>query len=324
MKNHGDRPTIVVESNADAVPVIDQVDILRFRIGYPCPACNATQIRYIDQLGKKHRCTGCGNDHELPNAIMVTAPGPLCPVEAEPVVAAECEHRRQHWNMQGGGHCDDCGAPVGTSVTAAELVFDAEHFLTGGTATMSELQPGEVPVILSEGEEYTVVPEGSELIAELTKFIGQLMPNPTGPDTPVDFGLLSEALTAAKLYLNRKNRRDFKLDEITPACLEYAQAARKAWGCTENDGFAIEMAYQFGATVIDDDCELLAITTENMVNLMAALGFEHREPSGLRCAGCPPDHEPAAVLNDPVSDPPVAGCSCSACTSRFGNWPKGD
>ena len=46
------------------------------------------------------------------------------------------------------------------------------------------------------------------------------------------------------------------------------------------------MAYQYGATVIDDDCELLIITTENMVNLMAALGFEHRAEGGLSCLGC--------------------------------------
>ena len=32
--------------------------------------------------------------------------------------AAPCQHSRQHWNFTGGGHCDDCGAPIGTSVAA--------------------------------------------------------------------------------------------------------------------------------------------------------------------------------------------------------------
>lgn len=76
------------------------------------------------------------------------------------------------------------------------------------------------------------------------------------------------------------------LDEPTPECKAYGEHARRQWNCTENDGFAIDMAYQYGATVIDDDCELLIITTENMVNLMAALGFEHRAEGGLSCLGC--------------------------------------
>ena len=82
-----------------------------------------------------------------------------------------------------------------------------------------------------------------------------------------------------------------KLDTITPECLAFAQQARAKWTCSENDGFAVEMAYQYGASTLDGDCELLAITADNLVNLMAALGFEHRVPGGMRCIACPPDEE---------------------------------
>jgi hypothetical protein len=79
-----------------------------------------------------------------------------------------------------------------------------------------------------------------------------------------------------------------KLEPITPSCLEYAQRARAAWSCRENEGFAVEMAYQYGASHIDDDAELLVMTSENLINLMAALGFDQRKP-GPRCVVCPPD-----------------------------------
>ena len=82
-----------------------------------------------------------------------------------------------------------------------------------------------------------------------------------------------------------------KLDTITPECLAFAQQARAKWTCSENEGFAVEMAYQYGASTIDEDPELLVISAENMVNLMAALGFDHRAPGGLRCIACPPDEE---------------------------------
>lgn len=29
-----------------------------------------------------------------------------------------CEHRRQMWNLTGGGHCADCGSPVGNSTAS--------------------------------------------------------------------------------------------------------------------------------------------------------------------------------------------------------------
>lgn len=80
-----------------------------------------------------------------------------------------------------------------------------------------------------------------------------------------------------------------KLDTITPECLAFAQQARANWSRSENAGFAIEMAFQYGAGILDDDCELLVITAENLVNLMAALGFDQRAPGGLRCIACPPD-----------------------------------
>lgn len=83
-----------------------------------------------------------------------------------------------------------------------------------------------------------------------------------------------------------------KLDTITPECLAFAQQARANWSRSENAGFAIEMAFQYGAGILDDDCELLVITAENLVNLMAALGFDQRAPGGRRCIACPPDEDP--------------------------------
>lgn len=83
-----------------------------------------------------------------------------------------------------------------------------------------------------------------------------------------------------------------KLEEIDPLCLEFAEQARAKWACPENYGFATELAYQYGATVLDDDAELLAITNDNMVNIMAVLGFDHRAKGGRRCIVCANAPEP--------------------------------
>ena len=114
-----------------------------------------------------------------------------------------------------------------------------------------------------------------------------------GPETPERANAVAAVLSAAHRVCDAQQETGeqwarSRLDLITTACLAYATAARARWECSENDGFAVEMAYQYGAGALDDDCELLVITTENMINLMAALGFEHRSPTGRYCPACRP------------------------------------
>lgn len=81
-----------------------------------------------------------------------------------------------------------------------------------------------------------------------------------------------------QLKADRENWARSKLDLIATDCLTFAQNARAKWTSNETADFAIEMAWQYGAGTLDDDCKLLVITADNMVNIMAALGFEHRSP----------------------------------------------
>lgn len=92
-----------------------------------------------------------------------------------------------------------------------------------------------------------------------------------------------------------------KMEEIFPTCLEFAKLKRANWKCPDNEHFALEAAYQYGATSIAEYPEILAITAENMVNLMAALGWEHRAPGGPACIN-PACKEPKPEVQEPRAD----------------------
>lgn len=59
------------------VPLVDQVDILRLQFKYRCPSCEAPNLGGFGSLGKVQTCWSCQKAHEVPNGLLVTAPGPL-------------------------------------------------------------------------------------------------------------------------------------------------------------------------------------------------------------------------------------------------------
>ena len=77
-------------------------------------------------------------------------------------------------------------------------------------------------------------------------------------------------------------------------------------------GFAAECAQQYGAEYLDDDAKLVVITEENLVNMMAALGYPTRRSAPQVGRPCPaPTHRPQLVSPDEGTIVEAMEFSCS-------------
>lgn len=114
----------------------------------------------------------------------------------------------------------------------------------------------------------------------LSELIGKIFPDLDTGDILADAATASKALDAQPLA-GIEVAVEVSASQRTDSVLEYIAGATTN-ADPERDGFAQELALQYGFVYVDGDCEIMAAKTSSFVDLLSAIGFRTSKENALK------------------------------------------